>query len=157
MVCRAFPNEIPEALAYCSEDLMKQSGHPGVVDMPRWIDTWRAYYESGSGILFMDSRVSEGIGGVLGALYFTDPATGMKKAAELLYYVHPGHRGRGIGTRLYREFADEAIRRGTRALVVSKLCDGGDGSQALERLWLREGFKPLETVYIKDLWDGQEQ
>lgn len=158
MICRAFHNEIPEALAYCSDDLLRASNHPGPVDMPGWIETWRDYVRSGSGILFLDLKLSvRKIFGVLGALYFTDPATGIKKATELLYYIKPEHRGHGGGRKLYREFVAEAKQRGTRLLQMSVLENDDPGSEVLRGMYLREGFSPLETIHIKDLWAGQEQ
>lgn len=157
MIQQATLSEIPDALAYCSQELFDESGHPGALDMPYWIKAWQSFVGQQIGVLFMATGIDHrDIMGVLGALYFTDLATSSGKATELLWYVRPEHRGRGIGWQLHDAFEREARERGMRVQTVSRLLVSKD-SEPIHKFCIGSGYKPLEQVYIKDLWAGQEQ
>jgi ribosomal-protein-alanine N-acetyltransferase len=73
------------------------------------------------------------------------PATGfvlsrgvLDEEELLLIAVHPGHRGRGVGTSLLRRFIDGAAERGRTSLFL-EMRDGNPAGA----LYRRFGFEPV--------------
>ena len=71
--------------------------------------------------------------------------------AECSIYVDPEARGRGIGTALVAELADEAARRGFHKLI-GKLFDNNEASM---RLLARGGFRVVGTHHRHGRLDGE--
>lgn len=79
--------------------------------------------------------------------FFSAP---IKIAAELAWYVHPDHRGRGAA--LLDEFEAWARERGCAAcgLGMNEFPDPRR-SEALARLYRRNGYDPFERAFLKKL------
>ena len=71
--------------------------------------------------------------------------------AECSIYVDPELRGRGLGTALLAELADEAARRGFYKLI-GKLFDNNEASM---RLLARGGFRVVGTHLRHGTLDGE--
>ena|SRR5690242_18194687 len=71
---------------------------------------------------------------VLDDTWVTGPRIGEIESLGVL----PGHRGRGLGSRLLERLVDELAARGVSDLVIGLLA----GNEAALRLYRRHGFEP---------------
>lgn len=88
--------------------------------------------------------------GVAGALcypmYFSPSH---KVAQELWWYLTPEARGSGIGKQMFSAIELWAKEQGATALFMIALED--ERSPAMEKLYLRQGFKPMERTFFKEV------
>nr|QBM02657.1 hypothetical protein [uncultured archaeon] len=99
--------------------------------------------QAAHGVLLVYERAGK-IVGMLGAIATHHPHSGDSVMSELFWYVAPDARGAGV--RLLQEAEHWAISRGiTKSLVVAP-----EGAP-VGSLYIRMGYRPLETQYIKDL------
>lgn len=78
------------------------------------------------------------------------PFSGVRRAVELAFYIHPRHRGAGL--RLLKECEREAADRGAEYFTMICLSeDLLEGGPRVGRLYERMGFREAERWYRKDL------
>lgn len=65
-----------------------------------------------------------------------------------IFYVHPTHRGKSAGVRLFKAVEQEARRRGVQRMFVGSKCHA-DASWLFERL----GYSEVERYFSK--WLGE--
>ena len=70
--------------------------------------------------------------------------------------VHPDHRSRGLGRRLYEKFFDEASRRGCRSVraITSPVNTGSVGFHTSMSFEVLEGDRTQDGVSIHSNYDG---
>jgi GNAT superfamily N-acetyltransferase len=76
-------------------------------------------------------------------LYFSQSTVGQ----ELWWWLTPKARGTGIGQRMFRAIEDWTKEKGATALFMIALED--ERAAAMEKVYFRAGFTPLERTFIK--------
>lgn len=69
-------------------------------------------------------------------------------AQELWWWLTPQSRGSGIGHAMFREIEAWAKEKNARALFMIALED--ERAAAMEKVYFRAGFRPLERTFIKE-------
>jgi GNAT superfamily N-acetyltransferase len=70
-------------------------------------------------------------------------------AQELWWWLTPAARGSGIGQAMFKQVEAWAKDKNARALFMIALED--ERAAAMEKVYFRAGFKPLERTFIKEL------
>lgn len=100
-----------------------------------------------SDILLLVGELNNEIVGVtsclLYPLYFSQSTVGQ----ELWWWLTPKARGTGIGQKMFREIETWAKDKGATALFMIALED--ERAAAMEKVYFRAGFTPLERTFIK--------
>lgn len=94
----------------------------------------------------MNDEKGDMIGG-LGCIVAPDLTNSRIMAIETYWFMAPGDRGKGISLLTY--FEQWAKERGIDAVAMIHLNDSYP--KALERLYIRRGYVPIETHYVKEL------
>ena len=115
--------------------------------MPRW-DVYAAREAAGE-LCFVTVRedgrlIGYFIGFVMPGLHYATCLTCQMD----IFYIHPDHRGRSCGLRLFRTVEKELRRRGVQRWFVGSKLHRDSG-----RLFTALGFGPVETYYSKWLGD----
>ena len=115
----------------------------------------------GYGQFYLSSLENENIGvwlaeldneivGISGAiaypLYFNPNAIAVQ---ELWWWLTPAARGSGVGQAMFKAIEAWAKAKNARALFMIALED--DRAAAMEKVYCRAGFRPLERTFIKEL------
>jgi GNAT superfamily N-acetyltransferase len=79
-------------------------------------------------------------------LYFSP---GYQVAQELWWWLTPEARGSGIGQAMFKAIEAWAREKNARALFMIALED--ERAAAMEKVYFRAGFRPLERTFIKEL------
>ena len=94
------------------------------------------------------------IAGILLSSYFDD---GQFWAVEVMWYVSKEHRGTAHGKRLLEAFEKWAKEHGAHRVIMIaghySVNTGGDA--LLDRYYKRQGYRRLETYYMKDVPSGE--
>lgn len=69
-------------------------------------------------------------------------------AQELWWWLTPAARGSGIGHAMFRAIEAWAQNKNARALFMIALED--ERAAAMEKVYFRAGFRPLERTFIKE-------
>jgi GNAT superfamily N-acetyltransferase len=124
-----------------------EAGLPGRLDASVAEQSWRSLLGGGFGAIWaIEDSGGSYIGG-LGALIYPDMNDGRLVATEAFWYVRPECRGGGL--RLLQVFEDWAKARGVSRLMMVHLQNLMP--ESLSRLYVRRGYRPLETHYMKEL------
>lgn len=91
----------------------------------------------------VDSEVKGLIFGICEDLYFSDT----KAATELIWHCDIGARGMGLGGRLATAFGIWASAVKAKFISFTNTV----GTTELHDVYLRKGFRPVETTYIKEI------
>lgn len=153
MIRIAKPAEIRSVGARVMAPLFPDCSQRLPFSLDNWTNVWEAFYASDMGVIIVAEEEGN-ILGAIGVVFYSDLNTGHKRSTELMYYVLPGCRGRGVGGALLDAYLRESKRRGVSVVTSSKLA-GNDSGDELERMYLQNGFREIETVYQKDLWESQ--
>jgi GNAT superfamily N-acetyltransferase len=70
-------------------------------------------------------------------------------AQELWWWLTPAARGSGVGQAMFKAIEAWAKEKNARALFMIALED--ERAAAMEKVYFRAGFKPLERTFIKEL------
>lgn len=70
-------------------------------------------------------------------------------AQELWWWLTPAARGSGIGQAMFKQIEAWAKDKNARALFMIALED--ERAAAMEKVYFRAGFRPLERTFIKEL------
>jgi GNAT superfamily N-acetyltransferase len=79
-------------------------------------------------------------------LYFSP---NYRVAQELWWWLTPAARGSGIGQAMFKGIEAWAKDKNARALFMIALED--ERAAAMEKVYFRAGFRPLERTFIKEL------
>lgn len=70
-------------------------------------------------------------------------------AQELWWWLTPAARGSGVGQAMFKAIEAWAKAKNAKALFMIALED--DRAAAMEKVYCRAGFRPLERTFIKEL------
>lgn len=127
-------------------DFFVEGKLPGRLVKEVFINTWKGFMSTGvGGILALERDKS--IIGVLGFLIYDDPNDGERITSETFWYVSPESRGHGL--LLLNKFEQLAKQLGAKRIMMAHMLDLMP--QEISHLYVRKGYKPLETNYIKEL------
>ncbi len=96
------------------------------------------------GVIFV-AEIAGVVEGFLAGGEQEHPYDGARVAVEFAWWVEPAHRGSSIGPRLLRAFEDWARQKGLSYVTMVAPAESGDVS----RYYLKTGYAPLETSYVK--------
>jgi GNAT superfamily N-acetyltransferase len=100
--------------------------------------------------LLVAIEVDGKVAGFVGAI--SCPMLGNMKwkcAAELFWWIDPEYRNAGAGLMLFRAFKDQAKKVGVH--VMAMMCLESVEPEKATALYLREGMKPTERVFMQVL------
>lgn len=147
MIRAAVPSDAAR-IAELGERFFNEAGWPQVATWHE--DSVRDFLGvlSAHGVLLV-AEVGGVVVGMAGACIF--PAyfnRDLKMAQELFWYVEEAHRkGKAIGAELLRAMEDAAKAKGAVVVIMSSVAKLR--SEALDRLYGRDGYRPSEITYIK--------
>jgi len=121
---------------------------PGGFDSEAFIKSWAHLIDTEIGCVFGLYGEDGVIHGALGGILAPDIFNGHTVAIEAFWYVLPEHRGSGA-IRLVKAYEDWARSRGARRVSMVHLLNLQPGR--LGDLYVRLGYRAVETNYIKDL------
>ncbi len=104
-------------------------------------ETSRFLIANERGVIFVDDN--HGLIGMIGMLLYPHHFSGELIAGELVWWVDPMHRGRGV--RLVRQAEQWAFGHGARRIQM--IAPSREVGRVLERL----GYPPIETAHQKTL------
>jgi len=136
-----------ERLLPLGEMFYTEAGLPGKFNPESFSGTWAMFINNNIGVIFLleeDGLVIAAIGGVR----FPESASGRVQAQEMFWFVHPDFRRSGAGEILIVEFERWARDVACQATILALLKSSPAG---VEELYLRRGYQPLETWYIKEV------
>ncbi len=133
-------------LAALGAKFYAESGLPGRFVPDVFEASWRQFYSIGMGQIFK-LEVDGQIVGAIGGMVYPDPNDADLVASEMFWFVDPAARGGGI--RLFSAFEDWAKQRGAKRIAMIHL--QSLAPEALERLYLRKGYRKIESHYFKTL------
>jgi GNAT superfamily N-acetyltransferase len=108
-----------------------------------------ASLENSSILLLLGELDGEIVGVTSCLLYPLYFSPGYQVAQELWWWLTPKARGSGIGQRMFQEIEAWAKNKNARALFMIALED--ERAAAMEKVYFRAGFRPLERTFIKEL------
>jgi GNAT superfamily N-acetyltransferase len=149
MICRAKSVDLPD-IVEAVMPLYRESNHPFDANREVWVRAWSGMIEGGTGVIYFGKTDDGRIMGAIGGAFFPSLNTGLLQASELVWYVLPEFRGHALGWALYRLFEMESKRRNVYFMTMSHLADN-DSVDTLREFYKREGYRKMETVYIKEL------
>lgn len=71
-----------------------------------------------------------------------------QQAVEMMWWVDPGERARGVGAALIAEAEAQAKARGASSIMMIHLQNSPDAARAM---YEARGYRELETVFVKAL------
>jgi GNAT superfamily N-acetyltransferase len=74
---------------------------------------------------------------------------GYQVAQEMWWWLTPAARGSGVGQAMFKALEAWAEEKNARALFMVALED--ERAAAMEKVYFRAGFRPLERTFIKEL------
>lgn len=90
------------------------------------------------------------IGFVIGVICESHPIFGnVKYAAELAWYVHPDHRGKGTAVKLLNEFEVYARVSGCKFVVCAAMHNSS--FDQVKSMYEKNGYVATEVSFIKEL------
>lgn len=141
-----FPAERLAELAGLGAQFHAEGKLPGRFVPEVFEHTWRTFLDAGVADIFVHEQ-DHHITGMLGAIIYPDANDGALVATEMFWYVAP--EARGTGLRLLRDFETWAQRRGAARIIMAHLHELMP--EALTKLYLRRGYRPVETHYLKEV------
>lgn len=94
----------------------------------------------------LDGQIVGGASCLLYPLYFSPS---YQVAQELWWWLMPAARGSGIGQAMFKAIKAWAKDKNAKALFMIALED--ERAAAMEKVYFRAGFRPLERTFIKEL------
>ena len=113
-----------------------------------WTEHWQSVINKGQGQIFIAKNPKRDIIGAIGGyVSTTNEDKTLVMAEEAFWYVSKEHRKSKIGINLLNEFSSWAKSKGASQLIMVNLSQ----NNSVSRLYKSEGFKELQTSWIKDL------
>lgn len=86
--------------------------------------------------------------GVMGFVIANDPNDGELVSQEMFWFVDPEYR-KGEGIKLLNTYEKVAQHIGVKRIGLVHLL--GDNNKTLNKLYVRKGYRPMETHYFKEI------
>lgn len=140
--------EIDEAIKTHGRAFYSLTGMTGEFNEKWFLGIWRKILADGVGALWVmenDNKITGIMGGILHPCIFS----GVIIATESFWYVDPNHRKGMGGIRLYQEFRKWARQVGVARIQLAHVSGSMEGE--LDRFYVEQGFKKLETLYVMEL------
>ena len=131
----------------CEEHGEERCGGP--LNWPHYRDFWIDLIERGDGVIFYHEDEHGMMVGGFGGATFTEPITGLMRAAQMFHYYKPEWRGKVSIRKLVREFEKwAAVRAGGKPFnTTMPLLDTNNPKT---ELFLRAlGYAPQSASWIK--------
>lgn len=93
--------------------------------------------------------------GALAYVIVNDILDGSLMASELFWYVRADKRKGRCGIKLLDKFEEICQEREVKKITMVHL--NHMNADSLSKLYERRGYKPIETHYLKELWQPQQQ
>lgn len=107
-------------------------------------ETGRIIMEHG---VFLVAEAAEGLVGMIGLMIApVSHNHAFRQAVELMWWVNPGDRARGIATELIAEAEAQAKAKGASTIMMIHL---SNSPESAARTYRSRGYGELETVYMK--------
>ena len=134
---------LPMARKFTSQDNVI----PGL-DEERWVRNWssRIEHDPGSAIFYQTNGSPEPVGAI-GCYTFKSGLDGVLEAKEAFWFTDPERRGGGL--ELLGKFEGWAKERGAKRLWMVRL--DGIRERALDRLYARRGYRPIERAFCMEI------
>ena len=116
------------------------------VDVPYATKRYQSLVASGMMTVFALKYDGKIVGGIAG-LIFPDMNSGIQTAVECFWFVNPENRGKGLI--LLDAFENWAKERHCKKVAIIHLEDSF--AEVLKRLYLRRGYKLIESHYMKEI------
>lgn len=110
--------------------------------------SWTRFYAADFGRIFGLFNGDELVG-VLGGILYPDSNDGVLVATEMFWFVASKHRGTVGSLRLFDAYEKWAKERGAGRIAMIHL--QALAPETLEKLYLRKGYRKLESHYVKTL------
>jgi GNAT superfamily N-acetyltransferase len=146
----AAPHELETIAKNFAAPMWRELAQPEDFNAETWLESWKSWEHVGTAMIFV-ARENGLLLGALGVVFYRDLNTGRSRATELLFYVDPAERRRGVGRALLEAFERVAKQRGASSIIGSSPVEAPTET-VLGDLYLASGFEELEKVYIKRLW-----
>ena len=101
-----------------------------------------------SDILILLGELEGEIVGITSCLLYPLYFSQANVAQELWWWLTPKARGSGIGKMLFQAIESWSKQKGANALFMIALED--ERAEAMEKVYFRAGFRPLERTFIKE-------
>lgn len=146
MIIRTIEAGEVKRLVDLGAEFYAESGLPGSFIPDVFTAFWTRFIESNVGEIFVIEERGHFLG-TLGALYANDPNDGALVANEFFWYVTKEARKNGL--RLLDAYEESARARGAKRMSMVHLSNLAPDT--LKKLYLRRGYRELETHYMKGL------
>ena len=123
-----------------------ETGMPRTFEPARFVAIWTELYRVGMGVI-LGIEVDGELVGALAAMVAPGIYDGQTEAQECFIYIRPEFRDRGCFQPLLAAYEAWADAQG--AVEKRIACMEGNRPEALERVYRRLGYVPLERHYIK--------
>lgn len=139
-------HEFDERLAPIFEEVQADAGHAGALNSDFFFPHWQHLMELGI------ARTWEVPGAVLGALFVNDTFRGTPTALSVFWVSTKAARKGGECLKLLGAFEAAAREKKCTRMLMTAHCDAN--YKAMQRMFKRRGFKPLELEVQKELIYG---
>ena len=146
MIVRATPEMLPDIAPMISE-FHAAANAPGSFCTETWVARWSHFIETEHAFILCYQDEDGVPVGVLGGFLTEDPCDGVLCSHEAFWYVTP--EARGVGMQLLDAFMSVSKALGAGRLMMGHTQDLRP--EALARIYRRKGFRPIETMYTKEL------
>jgi hypothetical protein len=86
--------------------------------------------------------------GIMGFVIANDPNDGELTSQEMFWFVDPEYR-KGEGLKLLSAYEAIAAKIGVKRMSIAHLLS--DNNQTLNKLYVKKGYRPMETHYVKEI------
>jgi GNAT superfamily N-acetyltransferase len=111
-----------------------------------WADRWLQLIHSGVGEIFA-LKQNDKIIGAIGFIIYPSLEDGVSTCSEAFWYVDEKYRGKGLS--LLLKLQKYAKSKGAKRLLMIHL--ENSMPDKLKKLYIRLGFKQIESIYMKEL------
>ena len=144
MIRRATEADIPRIVELGSRSMVDGPYAGKFKNNPEHSAKFASYIVGGAGLVLLWEEDGH-VGGLIGFLVLPHYFNGEVVASEMMWYVEPEHRAGGAAMHLMWEAQKEAKRMGATRMAFAA------PNEEVGRIYRRFGYKPLETVYEKEL------
>ena len=121
---------------------------PGNFNAESFIGTLVELIDGGNWFCMIAEGDGGDIEGAIAGLVHPDPMSGDRVCMEMFWFVRPEHRQGKTGLQLLDAWENEARARECKRMIMVRIV--GLNDEALDKLYVRRGYKEFERSYIKD-------